>query len=60
MYINLKQTQKHLQRGDLELLVALKLVDTEYLNRELTEPDLSRFEALEFIERVICLSRYFS
>lgn len=52
MYINLKQTQKYLIRGDLELLTAIKQVDTEYLNKELTETDLSRFEALEFIERV--------
>lgn len=52
MYINLQQVNKYLKRGDLELLIAIKLVDTEYLNRELTEVDLSRFEALEFIERV--------
>lgn len=52
MYINLKQVDKHLKRGDLELLTAIKQIDTEYLNRELTEADLSRFEALEFIERV--------
>lgn len=52
MFINLKQVQKHLQRGDLELLVSLKLVDTEYINRELTDTDLKRFEALGFIERV--------
>ncbi len=52
MYINLHKTQKKLKRGQLELLVALKQVDIEYLLKELTEGDLSSFEALEFISRV--------
>lgn len=52
MYINLKQVQKHLKRGDLEILTAIKQIDTEYIDQELTEQDLKRFEALEFIERV--------
>lgn len=52
MYINLSKTQKYLNRGDLELLCAIKQVNTNYLDEELKESDLRRFEALEFIEQV--------
>jgi len=52
MYINLTQTKKHLQRGDLELLCGLKQVDTGYLIQELSENDLERFKTLNFITEV--------
>lgn len=52
MYINLAQIGKKLVRGDLEILVALKQVNTDYLLNELSENDLKRFEDLDFIERV--------
>lgn len=52
MYINLQQTVKKLKRGQLELLIAIKQVNLEYLLEELTEEDLKYFEGLGFIDRI--------
>jgi len=52
MYLNFNPIEKNLQRGDLELLVALKQVETDYLLKELTESDLKRFKTLDFISEV--------
>lgn len=52
MYINLSKTKQNFRRGDLELLVAIKQVNTEYLIIEMSENDLMQFEDLHFISRV--------
>lgn len=52
MYINLSKTKQNFRRGDLELLVAIKQVNTEYLIIEMSENDLMQFEDLNFISRV--------
>ena len=51
MYINFKIAEK-LKRGDLELLCAIKQIQTEYLIRELKDDDLERFRTLEYISEV--------
>lgn len=52
MYLNFTPIRQSLQRGDLELLTAIKQVETDYLIKELTETDLERFKAINFISEV--------
>lgn len=52
MYINLKQVNKYLQRGDLELLCAIKQGDTEYLIETYWLDEKKRFEELDLITEV--------
>lgn len=52
MYLNFTPIQQALQRGDLELLTAIKQVETDYLLKELNESDLERFKTLNFISEV--------
>lgn len=51
MYINLAKT-KNLERGDVELLVAIKQVETTYLIEHLSDSILERLESLSLISRV--------
>lgn len=52
MYINFKQLGTNLQRGDLELLCAIKQGETEYLITNSWYEALARFKELDFITEV--------
>jgi len=52
MYINLQKVKKQLKRGDLELLCAIKQLDTDYLIEEYWFEAFERFKSLDFITEV--------